>query len=184
MNPVHNIMLDLETLGTTAGCVIVSIGACDFADGEIVRGFYKVIDLGDMQRRGFFIDPETMAWWMQQSDEARSVFSQPDRAKIDDVLENFAWWLNAPAVLPAGHENRIWGNGSDFDNAILSGTYQRRKKAVPWKFFNNRCYRTACDLIGQGVPRQQKGVYHNALDDAMSQALHLMRLWSDRASID
>jgi hypothetical protein len=67
---------------------------------------------------------------------------------------------------------RLWGNGASFDNAILAHAYARCGATPPWKFWNDRCYRTVAALTA--TPRQQGGTHHNALDDARSQAEHLI----------
>jgi len=45
----------------------------------------------------------------------------------------------------------------------------------PWYFWNDRCYRTMKSLYPQ-IPMERDGVHHNALDDAISQARHLMAI--------
>ena len=74
-----HIMIDLETMGTRPDAPIVAIGAVAFRpdsqhkDGEMELGgiygtFYMTIDLAKSVREGAVIDPDTVMWWMQQSD--------------------------------------------------------------------------------------------------------------------
>jgi exodeoxyribonuclease VIII len=46
---------------------------------------------------------------------------------------------------------------------------------VPWQFWNSRCYRTVKSLYPDNKLKRS-GTYHNAVDDAESQARHLIEL--------
>ncbi|MHB0978446.1 MAG: 3'-5' exoribonuclease domain-containing protein [Minisyncoccota bacterium] len=45
----------------------------------------------------------------------------------------------------------------------------------PWKFWNNRCYRTLKNMFPE-VPFVRIGIAHDALDDAKSQAEHAVAI--------
>lgn len=51
---MHNIMLDLETLGTGPNAAVIAIGACffDIETREIGATFYRVLDLDGVVRSG------------------------------------------------------------------------------------------------------------------------------------
>jgi exodeoxyribonuclease VIII len=70
---------------------------------------------------------------------------------------------------------KVWGNGSDFDNAILAACYAAVGQPLPWDFWHNRCYRTLKALRPE-LKLQRQGTYHNALDDAKTQAQHAIQL--------
>lgn len=168
-----HISLDLETLGTSAGCVILSIGAVKFDPfGEsVVDTFYSNIDIESSVDFGLEIEPKTLKWWMQQDKQAKDDLFKNEKP-IAQVLENFVTWL--------GVENRnnilIWGNGSDFDNAILSSTYSKAGCNPPWLHQNNRCLRTLLSLADIDKKNHlMTGTLHNALDDAIYQA-HLCQI--------
>lgn len=163
---INNIMLDLETMGNTPNAAIIAIGAVRF-DGVVNDTFYCTIDLSDSVKNGLTMDPDTVMWWMQQSNDARGAFKNPEY-DLAAALDAFETWVgDTPAV--------VWGNGSDFDNAILANAYARVGRAAPWKFGNNRCYRTMKNLF-PNIHMERTGTYHNALDDARSQANHLIRI--------
>jgi len=69
----------------------------------------------------------------------------------------------------------MWGNGASFDNVILSETYLRLGMKAPWPFWKNKCYRTAKGMY-PAVEINRSGTHHNALDDARSQAEHLIAI--------
>jgi len=166
---VKDVMIDLETLGTQAGCGIVSIGAVPFDEFDVSDNtFYKTITQESNAAAGLGRSNETMAWWHKQSPEARAVLSDPAATGIARALTSFSEWLAG-----IGSDVRAWGNGADFDLPILGGAYNAVGLPVPWKPYNGRCYRTVKNGY-KAVKLQRKGTHHNALDDAVCQAQHLV----------
>lgn len=168
-------MLDLETLGTRPGSVFFAIGACLFRDGQIISDFYLLIKPSDAVKRGLTMDPATVAWWMEQSEEARAQLIRAENEGVTLItgLTLFAEYLQSTG-LPM-RELRVWGNGASFDNALVAEAYARCGFQLPWKFWNDRCYRTVKNSRPE-IEIKREGVYHNAKDDAISQAKHLMEI--------
>ena len=168
--PEH-VMLDLETLGQRAGCAVLSIGAVLFTPRRVTKEFYAVVTLRSARRAGLVVDPATERWWSEQSAQARTVLTMAKDRKLSvplrGALQAFAAWLPPNA--------KVWGNGADFDQPILSAAYDACGLPVPWKFYHSRCYRTVKNLAPT-VALKRVGTYHNALDDAKSQAVHLQRV--------
>ena len=167
---MNNIMLDLETMGTGADAAIIAIGAVRF-DTDITDRFYRVVSLRSSVEAGLRMDPDTVLWWMQRSDEARAQFAK-DGYILFAALNDFRYWIRENDEDPI-----VWGNGADFDNTILANAYRTLAIPVPWEFWNNRCYRTV-QALHPDIKMERNGTYHNALDDAESQARHLMRILS------
>lgn len=172
---MKDVMVDLETLGQTPGCAILSIGAIAFDPFKGVTGneFYTVINTESCLKSGLDTDQSTIDWWAKQEEAARSVLmeaanSGESLAAALTSFQNFLAQYRLSNVL-------VWGNGSDFDNAILACAYRAVGSQLPWKFWNNRCYRTLKNLKPSMGPKRV-GTYHNALDDARTQALHAMEL--------
>lgn len=160
-------MLDLETLGQKPGSVIVAIGAVKFGNGEIIDSFYGRVDPESCVALGLRMDTSTVMWWLKQENAARIEITKPGQ-HLAEVLRQFSIWL-------ADADAEIWGNGAGFDNVLLGDAYDRAQLPRPWKFQNDRCYRTMKSLRPD-VPMPRAGTHHNALDDAKSQAMHLMAL--------
>ena len=161
------IMLDLETLGTTPGSVIVAIGAVKFGRGQLHDEFYRRVDIDSCLAAGLTVDGSTIRWWLSQGDSARQEIVKA-AMNLPMVLNDFSAWIGDPKA-------EIWGNGAAFDNALLAAAYAAAKLPLPWRYSKDRCYRTLCALYpDQRLERQ--GTHHNALDDASSQAIHLMHL--------
>lgn len=179
-------MLDLETLGTAPGCVILSVGIIEFnpraetPDGIFSdAGKYVVVNKQDCLDNFLHVDPNTVAWWSKQSEEAQQVLHDaeniskalPLRAAMVDVIDYVSEHCSPSTA-------RVLGNGADFDNPILNVAAHMVGVKLPWSY-GGRCYRTLKNLhefLGPqfAAPKvTRSGTYHNALDDAKTQAMHL-----------
>lgn len=169
---MQDVMLDLETLGTRPGCVVLSIGAVFFDRDGLGAEFYTTLRKSLCVRAGLHVDPDTVKWWSRQTPEARLIL---DSVKSSTALPPRKALAEFNEFLAAGGAQRIWGNGADFDNPILLAVYHAVGVKPAWGPFGNRCYRTAKNqLPGPKLTRQ--GTHHHALDDAKSQALHFGEL--------
>lgn len=167
-----HVMLDLETMGTRPNAPIIAIGAVTFDTNAVHDEFYANINLSSaVNDSGAVLDPKTVMWWMQQSDEARAALCVGGEELLT-ALYKFRDWLKHRHIELAG----VWGNGANFDNVILSEAYRRMDLTPPWSFRVDRCYRTMKEMYPQ-IAMERSGVHHNALDDAKSQALHLIKIW-------
>lgn len=172
MSSKIDVMVDLETLGTRPGDVILQIGAVVFdrETGDLSGDqFCENIDMEDSARHGFRIEPRTIQWWMgQDKDAIYEVFNGGSPVRV--VLDMFSSWILQQTDKPL-KDICLWGNGPTFDNAMLRAHYQILEKHVPWNFRNDRCFRTYCDLNGIDHKRLPfDGVRHTALQDAIHQA--------------
>lgn len=165
-------MIDLETMGTTPGSAIVSLGAVVFdpVSGTLGEAFYQVISLESCLKAGLTTEAGTILWWMQQSEAARAQFSLPSAKPLFNTLEDFrAWWQYQGGQF-------IWGHGANFDEPLLASAYRAIGSTPPWKFWDARCTRTIFGLTGER-PDRAKGTHHNALDDAKAQAEAVVRAY-------
>lgn len=172
---MQDVMVDLETLGSVPGCAILSIGAVGFGPGVVgSERFEAVIRRASCAQMGLHEDPETLDWWEHQTPEARRVLNDADgqdtSEPLADALVRFSFWLRQ-----FGSNVRVWGNGADFDNAILAAAYRAIGTKPYWRFWNGRCYRTLKGLH-PAIKLDRAGTHHRAIDDALSQAEHASRL--------
>jgi exodeoxyribonuclease VIII len=169
-------MVDLETLGMSPGCAILSIGAVEFSANGLGREFYTVVNTESCYAAGLGYDQSTLDWWSRQKEEAAIVLEEAKQTNVSlgqalgDFKSYLSFWDRTKV--------KIWGNGSDFDNAIMACAYKALDSTLPWKFWNNRCYRTLKGLRPL-VQFDRKGTYHNALDDAKTQALHAIEIFRE-----
>lgn len=168
-------MLDLETLGTEPGSIILSIGAVHFANGSILSRFIRNITADSCQKAGLGCDASTALWWMKQSHEAREVLltGQKDAVELFQALHDFDQWLSG-----LGNDLRIWGNAPSFDCALLQAAYHACDLGPPWKYSAECCYRTV-KALHPAVQEVRAGIHHSAVDDAEHQARHLMKMLAE-----
>ena len=167
ITPKTRIMLDLETLGNRPGSVIIAVGAARFGDDKILGTFYENVDAKSCTDIGLRMDTDTVMWWMKQNAGARKAL-QAAGAPVATVLARFSAWV-------ADADAEVWGNGADFDCAVLGEAYAAAGIPRPWKYYNSRCYRTLKSLA-RDIKPEKEGTRHNALDDAITQAKHAMQI--------
>ena len=165
---MKNIMLDLETLSTAPNAVVKTIGAVRFGGGKLGERFYQRVDAGSCVKAGLQLDPVTVEWWLKQDDAARAEMTRPG-APLGSVLDIFAVFVGRRDV-------DVWGDGATFDNVILRSAYTALGRQPPWDWWRDRCFRTV-RALNPNRKHRQEGTEHNALDDAVSQAKHLMRIF-------
>lgn len=162
------VMLDIETLGTRPGSVILTIGAIKFDRSKYLPDikdsniFYRRIDIGDSLKKGMTQDEATVLWWKQQNKNARyEAIDCPDRTKLKKSLREFTEWFHPSKI--------IWGNGDDFDCVLLEEAYRICGMHVPWKFWNTRDCRTLFDVAGIGKNDLPQNNSHHAIHDCHRQ---------------
>lgn len=181
---MHNqIMVDIETMGTSVGSVIVTIGACafNFDTHSIGETFYTHINVKSSAQHGMKLDPDTVLWWMTQPEEARKDLVSRDAVALDTAMQRFNDYIckvreNAPL-----NKIGVWGNGCSFDNVMLEAAFKAVNMACPWSFWEHRDVRT---LVWLGEERKFNpkkdmpfdGVKHNAMADAIHQAKYCMAI--------
>lgn len=169
-----NIALDLETLSLREDAAILQIGCCIpiFDRRHVPLGlsceFEATIKYEDVISSEFHKDPQTMAWWERQSPKARNnVFSGQD--SYVDAFDHFKFWIDS--LRSNGQEVAIWGNGSDFDNRLLSYSLDSLGYNAVWSFRNNRDLRTLKAMFPVLIDEDPiLEVKHTALGDARYEA--------------
>lgn len=166
----NHVMVDIETLDTTATAVVLSIGAVAFdprGNERMLERYWKPIDITEQVDRGRTVDTDTFQWWMRQADPARrEIAKKPiDGCTIlADALTDLRNFIRD--VEPAG----VWGNGSDFDNAILQHAAKSYGVGELWPYWASRCFRTFAAIHDPDRTLRVRANDHNALEDAINQA--------------
>jgi hypothetical protein len=142
-----HVEIDLETLGTLPGSVILSIGAVLFDPTKPVeeclgKEFYCVVSKADSLAHGMSFSQDTLDWWMKQSPEARQVLTDADSDEKADMLED-ALGMLSQFITP---NMKVWSNGANFDQPLLEVAYSKIGQPIPWKYYNSRCHRTVLSL--------------------------------------
>jgi hypothetical protein len=177
----RNVMIDLETLGTTPGSVIFAIGAVRFDSKGIAEHFYRLISINDGLRHGFHTDPMTLAWWLGRTIEERGEYNkafklEPVYGEVVDLYEALRDFMDFVEAVP---ESLVWGNGATMDLSLLSAAYRMLNLPTPWHYRNERCARTMLALFGQHVgyidPKDAQYTHH-AAEDARYEAIEVSRI--------
>jgi hypothetical protein len=165
MNTV-DVMLDLETTGTRAGCGILSMGACTF---NRERTFLTNISQVTCLDAGLTNDPSTLDWWSKQDKTVRGAAFNGD-TPLTSALGAFSDWLRTLGV--PKNKVYVWGNSARFDLGILEAAYAACNMDYPIDYKNERCYRTLKNLYFNIKAEPFQGVKHDPLADALNQAAH------------
>ena len=179
----RDIIIDIETLGTRPGCMVLAVALVEVNTdtGEFLRSELVEFDLKDQERYGLGVDSATLVWWANQSAEAREIFKRLGEgqgaplhqgllALSNFILGETAQDPDAPVPNP---DVFLWGNSDRFDNGILGELYHRAGMKEPWPFWQDRDLRTlreAATLAGYKHPRTKPTTAHDAMADAVAQA--------------
>lgn len=167
-------MIDLETLGTATGSVILSIGAVAFDEQGVVGGstqFHMAPDAAEQVKLGLTIDPSTIMWWLDQAKDAQQsirsgVLSSLGKGNVKAVLHALRAWYAVEKC------ETVWSNGADFDIPLLNALHRAAGVSPPWAYNASRCCRTImanCDRKMGGFGTKN-ALAHDALADAIYQA--------------
>lgn len=176
-----DIILDLETLATSSNALIFQIGATVLLPVVHSDKFFNIYinnALNELPEFSGEVDPETVAWWRSQPEDAQKwrtiVANCPN--DLPTALMSFGRWVE---TLCDGDltKVRVWGNGATADNVWLSNAYKRCQIPKPWTYKGDMCYRTLKNLYPQVVAdKLDGGVAHDALDDAIYERNHLIKI--------
>ncbi len=172
---LDSIMVDLETLGTAANSIILTIAAVIFnpRTGEQGTTFYGRIHIDSYKpyKDKFIFDGNALAWWMGTEVKKPSPFGEPrtgSRTSTDALYPiNPSPGEKARREAFGGERNdvrktmenfrewirkhqsfssfKIWSHGSCFDIAILEYTFKIMGVEIPWSYRNVRDTRTLYD---------------------------------------
>jgi len=177
MSQTH-IMIDIETLGRGPTAAIVAISAVlwqqdigqpcrDSTLGCTLDAIDIRVDATDSQRQGGTLDASTVLWWLGQEPDARGALLDQPRLLIADALDELSRFF------PPQQTPWVWANSPSFDLAILRSAYERIGITPPWRYWQERDYRTLARIHASIAPPDRSGIAHTALDDARHQARHL-----------
>lgn len=175
MNNFEHLMVDIETMGTKSYSSIISIGALEFDINTGVTGkeFHVGVDLRSCMDAGLKVDPATIQWWMDQSDEARKSINNMDSVPLIEALSMFSDFMK-------GMNYQIWGNGVRFDLGLIENAYHILKLPIPWKFYNERDVRTLVSFRPEiRAEITHSGVAHDALSDCYHQVEYCSAIWKE-----
>ena len=170
---MNHVMIDLETLGTNKKAAIIEIGAVRFnAYGPEISTdeFHTYVSIDSNLQANRKIDASTLSWTLNEPHGVTLLqAAHTQGVELSEALTGLSNFITK--------DDYVWACGAAFDLAILETAYAEYNWEVPWKFWNEKCYRTMKNLSGV-PPYKQIGVKHSARDDAYSQAIHLQQIFA------
>lgn len=174
--PIH-IMVDTETLGTSPGCAILSIGAVAFdpmtpwnpvtgQDMANEHRFVRLVSLESCLDAGLGMEPGTLRFWLSQDKEAINEAFGGTIPLFEALSELTSWLTSLCPGSDTATDARIWSHGATFDPPILAAAYDAVGIDVPWNFRNMRDTRTIFEAAGISY----KGTHHTVIEDCLQQA--------------
>lgn len=193
MTSLH-FVIDIETLGTTAGCPIFQIGAAcqsieELQSNGFIHTFYANPSIQSNIEYGLSsIDDMTLQWWARQPKNKFAVeLETPDellptfkdcyehrRCKsrnLKDCLQTLTFFIKdlQKRYRVDEYTTYYWCRGTDFDFPILRHAYEKVVKTwLMFPYYRCRDIRTIDDPIFNAPPHF-KAVEHNALSDAIDE---------------
>lgn len=166
-------MIDVETLGTDHGKVIVQIGWAHARNvwGGIETGGVNV-DPDSCIKEGGKMDVDTVEWWILHGGAEAYGSTMPNRVGIQSAL------LRLQGAILKFSPKTIWVSAPTFDFTGLKFYYDALGMSMPWSFRQERCFRTFREEIPGALDRQPSdaGLAHNAKDDAEFQLEWLLNI--------
>jgi exodeoxyribonuclease VIII len=166
-----HLMVDLETLAVSPRSVVLSLGAVHFdpRGSDINDSIYFKISIDDQDQLNREIDPKTIDWWSKQDPAImEEAFSVDNRISLNDAMDRFhkfAWGCES-----------FWSHGATFDLVIIEDILRQLNRPLPWNYWQLRDTRTLFDLGFD--PEMPQGQKHDALQDAIRQAIGVQNVFS------
>ena len=82
---MHDVMIDIETLGVSANCIVLTVGASKFDPDTLsapIDNFYMRLSIDEQEKINRCSEAKTVDWWMTQDDAVRTEAFDPDN-RID-----------------------------------------------------------------------------------------------------
>ena len=165
--------IDIETLGTSPGTVVLTIGGIKFnphEDDGLHSQFYYRLDADEQIEMGRTVDEKTLEWWEKQPEEIRKeALETTGRISTEQSLKALNKWLVGV--------DKIWCQGPVFDIGILENLYKQIGLHHNWPFYIIRDSRTLFSLMDKDPRKEIDFAAHNALADAIVQSLCIQKVY-------
>lgn len=171
-----HVMVDIETLGSCPGSVMLSIGAVRLTEISH-QEFYRVIDFASCSQYAMRVDPQTLSWWLRQLNNSILLdIGEKGAASLLQAMADFCMFTS--------RDDTVWAFPTSFDLSHIHWALDVLKLPIAWSQRNERDLRTLMYHI-YGEDRdawptfRQKGWtprFHHALDDARVQMGQLNKI--------
>jgi DNA polymerase III epsilon subunit-like protein len=176
--PIDSVVFDLETLGTHANAVILSVGAVAVDSSKeykyeelLVNGFYVTMEVKSQVDAGRKIEKDTLDWWATQGEDAMKVLKPSENdMHWSKLMPAISDWFNSLDI--NSKDVLVYSRGSHFDFSIMHDLFRVTGNAtpyeLPWKWWNIHDSKTVVHtLLNKTTQVMPDGfIHHNALHDA------------------
>ena len=168
-------MIDIETLGTEPGSVVLSVGAVKFDPFNSIEpnnGKHWMLDVDAQTEKGRIVDESTLAWWGKQEQSIQDrAFSDVGRTDVDVFMKDLNGWLTGCEA--------IWCQGPQFDMVILEDFFDNFGHHKNWFYWQISDCRTLFKLMPRDPRKDIQQNLHNALEDSRWQAVCVQKFYKD-----
>lgn len=172
---MNQLMVDIETLGTKPGSVILSIGAVmfDMVTGEVGKQLFIPIEMESCEKVGLTIMSETFLWWLKQSDKTRnSLLNVKFKVALPEALHRLGLMISE--YTPDG----IWGNSNRFDLGLLEAAYSACRMKTPWPYWAERDVRTLVSFAPHIKDECINTLPHDPISDCLYQIEYCSKIYN------
>ena len=167
-------MIDIETLDTTSRACILSIGIVYFNLEEgVIKTSYILPEVQNQLDGNRRVRAATLDFWMQQNIDAKKDIFSSNTAKVSTEYA-------IGQLREIDQADLIFSHDPDLDLGAIIDFYNQFADDNTVDLFSyrkKRCFRTIKNLYDpSGKLRKRANVEHNALEDALSQVNHLMKI--------
>ena len=135
--PIDSVVFDLETLGTHANAVILSVGAVAVDSSKeykyeelLVNGFYVTMEVKSQVDAGRKIEKDTLDWWATQGEDAMKVLKPSENdMHWSKLMPAISDWFNSLDI--NSKDVLVYSRGSHFDFSIMHDLFRVTGNATP-----------------------------------------------------
>jgi hypothetical protein len=168
-------MIDIETLGTEPGSVVLSVGAVKFDPFNSIEpnnGKHWMLDVDAQTEKGRIVDESTLAWWGKQEQSIQDrAFSDVGRTDVDVFMKDLNGWLTGCEA--------IWCQGPQFDMVILEDLFKNFDHHMNWFYWQVMDCRTLFKMMPADPRKAIQENLHDAQADAHWQAVCVQQFYRD-----
>jgi hypothetical protein len=166
--------IDIETLSLENNSVVLSIGIHSFSlNSAFTDSYYCSLNIDEQLKKNRHISGSTLSWWMEQSDQAKEVFSNngnvPIKTKLNEIVKFVDYYQS----------KYTWTNGPEFDSTILKSLFTDFDVKYPFSYKYSFDFRTI-KHVGENIfhikYEPDKEIAHNALNDSIMQAKYIKKI--------
>jgi len=168
----NDLMVDIETLGTSHNAVITQIGACYFDRYTGLLSDYKTqfqvnIQIQDCLDKGLVIDGGALKFWFEQGTERMTWLKDP--VLLSKALNDFREFSKKA--------KNVWSHAT-FDIPIIANAYKVMGSKLPFSYRYCRDIRTLVELSGIQSHAPRKDKTHTALEDCIYQVKYCVECFN------